>query len=221
VSIIVAIAVRPVIGDGEDAVLFFSVALGVTMLAGAYATGIDELVGGRARLLRERRWRGLVALALACVAIAERLLTFLVAPTPHRSAVAAASWLLFFGFVTWNGVRNLLRQRNITGETISLSISIYLLLAFTWGILYFLLHQLHAENFHFAEPPRDPHNLLPVFVYFSLTTISTTGFGDVVPLSLQARYLAATEGITGQFYLAVLVARLVGMQMSQSKPPPG
>jgi len=53
----------------------------------------------------------------------------------------------------------------------------------------------------------------PVFLYFSLTTISTIGFGDITPLTLQARYAAVAEGITGQFYLAILVARLVALHM--------
>ena len=57
---------------------------------------------------------------------------------------------------------------------------------------------------------------IPVLMYFSLTTLSTIGFGDITPVTLQARYVAVAEGITGQFYLAILVARLVGMQMSQS-----
>jgi len=56
----------------------------------------------------------------------------------------------------------------------------------------------------------------PIFVYCRLTTLSTVGFGDITPLSLQARYAAITEGITGQLYLAILVARLVGMQMSRA-----
>jgi hypothetical protein len=55
--------------------------------------------------------------------------------------------------------------------------------------------------------------VLPIFVYFSLTTLSTIGFGDITPVTLQARYAAVAEGITGQLYLAILVARLVGMQM--------
>jgi len=54
----------------------------------------------------------------------------------------------------------------------------------------------------------------PIFVYFSLTTLSTVGLGDITALSLPARYAAVAEGIAGQLYLAILVARLVGMQMS-------
>jgi Ion channel len=49
-----------------------------------------------------------------------------------------------------------------------------------------------------------------------LTTLSTLGFGDITPLTLHARYAAVAEGITGQFYMAILVARLVGLQMSGS-----
>ena len=59
--------------------------------------------------------------------------------------------------------------------------------------------------------------MFPIFIYFSLTTLSTIGFGDITPVSLQARYAAVAEGITGQFYLAILVARLVGMQMSRTE----
>ena len=55
------------------------------------------------------------------------------------------------------------------------------------------------------------------FGCFSLTTLSTIGFGDIIPLTLQARYVAVAEGITGQFYMAILVARLIGLQMSQSE----
>jgi voltage-gated potassium channel len=59
-----------------------------------------------------------------------------------------------------------------------------------------------------------PERSFPIFIYFSLTTLSTIGFGDITPVTLKARYSAVAEGISGQFYLAILVARLVGMQMS-------
>jgi hypothetical protein len=62
----------------------------------------------------------------------------------------------------------------------------------------------------------DQQQIFPIFIYFSLTTLSTLGFGDILPLTLPARYAAVAEGITGQFYLAIMVARLVGMQMAQS-----
>ncbi len=69
--------------------------------------------------------------------------------------------------------------------------------------------QLNAFSFGAAGPTSEQQTI-PVLIYFSLTTLSTIGFGDITPLTLQARYAAVAEGITGQFYLAILVARLVG-----------
>ena len=54
-------------------------------------------------------------------------------------------------------------------------------------------------------------------LYYSLVTISTLGYGDVVPTSGVSRMLAAAQAVTGQTYLAVLVARLVGLQIAQSR----
>ena len=84
-----------------------------------------------------------------------------------------------------------------------------------------IIFQRHPESYAgivAADPASRPtfSSNFPVFVYFSLTTLSTIGFGDITPITLQARYAAVAEGITGQFYLAILVARLVGMQMTQS-----
>src|SRR5262249_19010418 len=117
-------------------------------------------------------------------------------------------------YITWSELRAILKQKEVTGETISLSISIYMLLGLDWAVFYIVLYYLqpHAFSFGSAAPP--PTQSFPILVYFSLTTISTVGFGDITPLTLQARYAAVAEAITGQFYLAILVARLVGLYMS-------
>jgi CBS domain containing-hemolysin-like protein len=129
-------------------------------------------------------------------------------------------WILFFIYITWNELRAVLKQKEVTGETISLSISIYLLIGLTWGMLYIVLYYTQPHGFSFGGSPAsvapDATDVFPVLVYFSLTTISTVGFGDITPLTLQARYAAVAEAITGQFYLAILVARLVGLYMSRT-----
>jgi hypothetical protein len=53
-------------------------------------------------------------------------------------------------------------------------------------------------------------------LYFSFTTLTTLGYGDIVPVSAIARALTSIEAITGQIYLAVLVARLVGLNIAES-----
>src|SRR6202035_4398049 len=94
-------------------------------------------------------------------------------------------------------------------------------LGLTWGFFYIVLFDLRPQAFSFAGAPvPSEQQITPVLIYFSLTTLATVGYGDITPLTLQARYAAVSEGIAGQFYLAILVARLVGMQMSQSASQP-
>jgi hypothetical protein len=104
-----------------------------------------------------------------------------------------------------------------------MSISVYLLIGLTWGVLYILIFMLQPGAFSLGASADSTtvsagnyQHLFPIFIYFSLTTLATIGYGDITPLTLQSRYAAVAEGITGQLYLAILVARLVGMHMSQS-----
>lgn len=54
------------------------------------------------------------------------------------------------------------------------------------------------------------------FSYYSFVTITTLGYGDVTPVSTQARSLALLEAVLGQLYIAILIARLVGSHLAQS-----
>lgn len=220
IAIVTLFMVRPLIGDGGLSTAIFSTALLFLLIFALYAIQVDELVGERETLLAQRRRRSIIGWALALPAIAARLAVIFI-PNPAFYLSETILWLGLFMFITWHQLRGVLKQREITSETISMSVSVYLLLGFTWGLFYILLHHLQPLAFNFGSPPAldsgaPEQKAFPLLIYFSLTTLSTIGFGDITPLSLQARYAAVAEGITGQFYLAILVARLVGMQMSQS-----
>lgn len=220
-AIVTTLAVRPLLGDAGNGPVIFSIALLALMLVSLYTIQIDELTGERKTLLAEKRRRSIIGWALAVPAIADRLIVIF---RPSHSLYVAGSvvWFLLFAFITWNELRGVLRQKEVTRETISWSISIYLLIGFTWGLLYIVLYQLqpHAFSLGSFETPNSgsptEQQVFPVLLYFSLTTLATIGYGDITPVTLQARYAAVAEGITGQFYLAILVARLVGIYMSQS-----
>ncbi|MGC1400105.1 MAG: potassium channel family protein [Candidatus Binatus sp.] len=215
-AIIAAFMVRPLIGDSGAGPIMFSSAMLVLLLLALYNIDVDELVGDRETLIAQRRRRSIIAWTLGIPAIVER---FVVVFSPSHSIYLAGSilWMLLFAFITWNELRAVLRQKEITREVISMSISTYLLLGLTCGLFYILLHDLQPNAFSFGSgAPLSEQQTIPVMIYFSLTTLSTIGFGDITPVTLQARYAAVAEGITGQFYLAILVARLVGMQMTQS-----
>ena len=217
VTIVAFIAVWPLIGVTAAAKIMFAVALIVLLIAALYAIQVEELVGEPEKLLAERRRRNIIGWVLICTAIFERVLV-IIWPNHELSLIAHVCYLLLFGFLTGEELRAVLRQRVVTAETISMSISAYLLMGITWGLLYVVMYQRHPLAFNFpgsSPPPEDA--VFPTLVYFSFTTLSTLGLGDITPVLMQARYAAAAEAITGQFYLAILVARLVGLYMSNPK----
>jgi Ion channel len=64
------------------------------------------------------------------------------------------------------------------------------------------------------RPPTGEMNEMATIPDFSLTTLTTTGYGDIVPIDPFARSLANLESVLGQFYLAVTVARLVTLELA-------
>ena len=211
---------RPLIGDGGAGPIVFSIVLVVLLLVALYNINVDELIGERGRLIAQARRRRIVGWVLAAAATMERLALFFV-HSRVLNVAGAICWLLFLVFVTLSELRSVLKQRQVTTETISMAISVYLLLAVTLGISLHYYFPAAAGSFRESGLPDssrvfDIQPIFPILGYYSLGTISTIGAGDIAPISLQARYATVAEAITGQFYLAILVARLVGIQMSGS-----
>ena len=181
---VAAILVRPLLGDTGAGPLGFSIAALFILLVAVYTSNVDDLAGERAALLRERRRRNIVLLALGLPALADRFAVF-VAPGRWRFIGASILWLLFFAVITWFQLRALLRQRQVTGETISLSICVYLLLGFTWALVYAVLYQVQPHAFSLGSfgtgnsgAPTE-QQVIPVLL--SLLTIRSSRIDDVNP----------------------------------------
>jgi|SRR6516162_9589214 len=97
-------------------------------------------------------------------------------------------------------------SRSISRADLNTAVSIYLLLAYTWAALYGAMVNLYLGSFQLGTNSTDRQSDL---IYFSLVTLSTIGYGDIVPLTGEARMLAALEGVTGVLYIAITVAILV------------
>ena len=121
--------------------------------------------------------------------------------------------VLFFGFAIVIIVKFIRRQNEVTVEMIFAAVVVYLLMAMLWADLYRLLETLSPGSFDM--PGGEIQNDSILFLYFSLVTITTLGYGDITPLTDNAAGLAVVEALTGQIYLVVLVAWLVGMHVSK------
>jgi Ion channel len=104
----------------------------------------------------------------------------------------------------------------ITAARIQGAIAVYLLFGIGWAHAYAIVAAKVPGSF--TLPGRDLSSVSEWF-YFSYSTLTTLGFGDIVPAHPIARSLTVGEVLTGQLYLAVLLGRLVGMQIS-SEPSP-
>jgi hypothetical protein len=114
---------------------------------------------------------------------------------------------------------DVLRSKQVTMNTVFGSCCVYLLLSLTWSAAYAILETVQPGSFNIAlASAGETGDALPTFdvqlVYFSLITLTTVGFGDITPVTPQARILAALEGLIGQLFLAIIVARLVALEIA-------
>jgi Ion channel len=125
--------------------------------------------------------------------------------------------MMFFAFTACLLLADVLRKGAVTADKIYGALCVYLLIGLTWGFMFLTLEGFQPGSFQFGQAglsgiERDPATL----VYFSFVTLSTVGYGHITPLSPPARSFAFMEAIIGQIYLAVLVARLVGLHIAYS-----
>lgn len=148
----------------------------------------------------------LIAMVISIVAVVtdELILDYLVLGT------SLTFWLVA-GWITGREVfgRGVVDINRITG-----SVCLYLIAGFTWAYLYIFLNLVTPGAFS-GMTATLLSDKLPELVYFSFVTISTLGYGEITPVSPLARALVNVEAIFGQFYIAILVAALVGKYLSE------
>ena len=111
------------------------------------------------------------------------------------------------------------RERRLTIDSIFATVAAYLLLALLFAQIYLCLITWDPGSFSLPSDAvdRPTHQLQSDMTYFSLVTLATVGYGDILPATHTARMLAMFQAVTGQFYVAVVVALFVGMYSSQPR----
>lgn len=118
--------------------------------------------------------------------------------------------LMFFVYAIFLFGRNIFLDYHKDIDRIFGSISVYLLIGISYGIVYAGLQLLVPGSIIYQQSGMILHNSFDNF-YFSFITLTTVGFGDIVPANDMARAIVMLEGITGLFYLAILVASLTNV----------
>jgi hypothetical protein len=125
---------------------------------------------------------------------------------PALSAMSLGLWTLIGMFAAAGALRFAMRAKSVDAEHLYAALSAYLLAGIFFGVFYWVVEQIEPGAFTVAGDFSRMSAL-----YFSFVTLATLGYGDIVPRTDVARGLAIVEGVGGQLFLAVMVARLVSL----------
>lgn len=137
-----------------------------------------------------------------------------VAPSWTTSLFRAVVSALFYGFTTIIVLRHILRSRQVVQDTLYGAASAYLLLGLSWASLYAISDLLQPGAIISANGGEIGWI---EYVYFSFVTLTTLGYGDLVPGHASAQSLAILQGVVGTLYVAVLVSQFVEQYAAQQR----
>jgi hypothetical protein len=186
-------------------------AMGIFAFQGFAIAGLLVLVGGVMILSANR-----IALALMCVAVAGNVAVFVLRlsepPWSYNLHLLAAAWLIIamtLGVIVSGAV---FRRGRVTYHRVVGAVLLYLLIAIAFAAL-FAFVGLSIPNAFKGVTFKDDAALASELFYLSFVTLTTTGYGDIVPVHPLARSLCNIEAIVGQLYPATLLARLVTLEL--------
>lgn len=169
-------------------------------------------------ILSENKRSFRIALAIALPALFLSWSNFLTYSIP-RQAVAYVLDILFLFFAIAMIGRQVFRSKVIDYDVILGAICIYTLAGIAWGVAFTMTEMLQPGSFSGNLLPAENLNIIEEMaektvslIYYSIVTLTTLGFGDIYPIAPIARSLSIIEALFGQFYIATMIATLIGLR---------
>jgi hypothetical protein len=158
-----------------------------------------------------------VTVPAALVALATLLVRWTETFVPGTSVAIldALLSLVFLGMLIVVVILQVFREGPITVHRIMGAVVVYLLLGLMWAFAYKLVALYQPESFNIVHTPvpGQDYDSMERFIYFSYITLTTLGYGDITAVTPVARSLAMLEALIGQLFPAILIARLVSMEL--------
>lgn len=198
-SLITFMVFQPYMLHGRMGYLLFFASECALLVTGVLAANV---------VTRGRRWLTLTLAAATALCRAGHILV----PAPELDLAAQLVFLAFLVCVTWSLIRTLLEHQTVQRNTLYGAACAYLLVGLSFTALYVVLEHVHPPALvaDLARLGRADLTWTDV-VFFSFMTLTTVGYGDIAPVSPEARLVALCEAVAGVFFLAFLVARLVAL----------
>lgn len=173
------------------------------------------LISGVLAVGKSRRTLTLAAIFVTPALVARWLYHLRPDVVPVEIFLVAA--LLFIIFLIVRFIAFILHAPRVNSEVLCAGMSTYLMLGLLWSFAYRIVSEIDPQAFAITVNALPNEPILGFkAIYFSLITLSTVGYGDIVPVSNIARMLAAMEAMIGTLYITVFIARLVALYTSQA-----
>jgi voltage-gated potassium channel len=198
VSIILLFALRPFLEGFVRIKILTDIFFSLILLSAIYTVS-------------EKRSTFFTGMALAFSYLILIWSTYLVS-VPSVRVLSQLFGAFFTGYILIFILTFIARQQDVTAEVIKAAVCGYFFLGLMWSCIYLFMESFQPGSFQIAQKGTGDQGH---FIYFSFITMTTVGYGDTTPISNAARSLAVLEAVMGQLYLAVTIARLVGIHISQ------
>lgn len=205
--------IHPLIATEVVGIVILDLAFSLVLIMGVFAVS-------------ERKHLAVTALALVILAQA---LTWTSHAISNHFLILTGTAVngLYLAYTVSLLLQHVIRSRYPTANTIFAALCIYLLLGFIWAFVYSFLQDVSPGSFYFDQRLFTDTTLSPdgghlfselyYFIYFSFTTLTTLGFGDIMPASPWSRMFVSMEAVLGQLYLVVMVTYLIGLHLNERR----
>jgi hypothetical protein len=201
IAMLLMIVLRPMLESYAGIKLLLDLFFTLILFTGIYA-------------IRQNKRALWIALALAGPAFFINWSGHVVALPVSTVLLGKLLGILFIVLLITVILQYLFAEAVITQDMLVGSICAYMLIGFVWASIYMIIESVHPGSFSMPGSYADQNS---DFFYYSYVTLTTTGYGDIAPVTSTARAFAILEALIGQLYMAVLVARFVGVYTSQPR----
>jgi len=201
ISLVLLFLISPFVLELHYGVILMNLAGVIVLLLGVHA-------------ISERKGQVIVAAILAACTVAANW-AMIVRESKPIVIISYGLILLLLGVFSVSILGYVLRAGRISADKIYGAICVYLLVGYAWTFAYATVEIIAPGSFS-GLVETGPHNYSDRVMqlrYFSFATLTTVGYGDIVPRASLARTLSTLEAVMGQIYLTVLIARLVGLHI--------
>lgn len=200
-SLIFLLFLYPHLEDGNLEAAVLNLLFSVVLLTGLYSVSYDKN-------------HFLIGLALGIPALITNWLNY---PSEHI-LLAHVFAIMFYSYTIITLITYLVKAVTVTQDLLFGAISVYLLMGITFGAVFSMVESIYPGSFEVnSDNIEDEYVHWSDLTYFSFTTLTTLGYGDITAQGSAARSMAIFEAVAGQMYITMIVAKLVGLSISQNR----